>query len=304
MDPQLVSVVIPAYNAAEYLEETLSSVLSQTHRNLEVLVIDDGSTDSTADIGGSTDDQRVRVLTFPNGGLPTARNRGLDLARGEYIAFLDADDVWDTTKLERQILALIGSDAVGVGSKMRYISARGRTGGECGESPENSDAQERIRLARFMPFPISSVLFRTAVVRDIGGFDESLKQVEDLEFLSRMAARGRITWVPEKLGSYRVHSKSMTSIAHSEQRRLARFVMARASSRRAGKDLTWDEFIESDNSTFGQRRRDQGATWFRAAGVNAMNGDYIRAGCYMLGALILRPQFSIRRLRLRSKSTY
>src|SRR5437764_13661053 len=97
-----VSVIIPAYNAAKTVGRAVDSVLAQTFADFELIVIDDGSTDSTAEVVQSRRDQRIRCITVANGGVASARNRGLDLASGDLVAFLDADDAWLPTKLERQ----------------------------------------------------------------------------------------------------------------------------------------------------------------------------------------------------------
>jgi glycosyltransferase involved in cell wall biosynthesis len=105
---QLVSIIVPAYNAERFLARTLRSALRQTYVTLEMIVIDDGSTDSTAAVARAfaQSDERVRVISFPNGGVAKARNIGINEAAGELIAFLDADDLWHPTKLERQVAAL------------------------------------------------------------------------------------------------------------------------------------------------------------------------------------------------------
>src|SRR5438270_8624569 len=104
----LTSVVIPAYNAERFLERTLRSALRQTYRNLEVIVVNDGSADKTraiAEAVARTDD-RVRIITVPNGGVAKARNIGIAEAHGEFVAFLDADDLWHPTKIELQLAAM------------------------------------------------------------------------------------------------------------------------------------------------------------------------------------------------------
>jgi len=108
MSETTVSVVIPCYNAAPFLRETLESVLAQTHPPLEVVVVDDGSTDDSSRIAESFGPP-VRVIRQQNQGESVARNRGIAAARGEWVALLDADDVWEPRKLEMQITAL--SDA-------------------------------------------------------------------------------------------------------------------------------------------------------------------------------------------------
>ncbi|HZF73410.1 MAG TPA: glycosyltransferase family A protein, partial [Gemmatimonadaceae bacterium] len=92
--PGLISIVIPCYNRAHIVRETIDSVLAQTYRNFEVILIDDGSTDNTREVVSSYDDRRIRYFYKANGGLSAARNSGLDSARGEFVAFLDSDDVW------------------------------------------------------------------------------------------------------------------------------------------------------------------------------------------------------------------
>ena len=105
---QLVSVVIPAYNAASTLDETLRSVRSQTHQSLEIIIVNDGSTDETGTIAKrhAAEDKRVRIITQENAGLAAARNKGWGQARSNFIAFLDADDLWAPTKITQQIQAL------------------------------------------------------------------------------------------------------------------------------------------------------------------------------------------------------
>ncbi len=104
----LVSVIVPSYNASRYISETLESVLSQTYRNFEVIVVDDGSKDNTPDIVAdyARRDSRIRLVNQPNSGCGAARNRGIAEASGEFIAPLDADDVWYPQKLEKQVASL------------------------------------------------------------------------------------------------------------------------------------------------------------------------------------------------------
>ena len=101
--PGLVSVIIPTFNRADIIRETLDSVLAQTYSNFEAIVIDDGSADRTRAVVSAYRDPRIKYSYKENGGLSSARNAGLDLARGEFIAFLDSDDVWHSWKLAAQV---------------------------------------------------------------------------------------------------------------------------------------------------------------------------------------------------------
>src|SRR5438874_4376035 len=101
----LISVIIPAYNAEQFIERTIDSASQQTHRNLEIIVVDDGSTDQTASIVKrlTKKDRRLRLIRQPNAGVAAARNRGIKESRGDYLAPLDSDDLWHHTKLEKQL---------------------------------------------------------------------------------------------------------------------------------------------------------------------------------------------------------
>jgi glycosyltransferase involved in cell wall biosynthesis len=102
----LISVIIPAYNAQKTIRETIESVLNQTFKDFEIIVIDDGSQDSTVEIVSAFSDPRLRLFSYPNAGVSATRNRGLAQANSEFISFLDADDLWTPDKLEAQLRAL------------------------------------------------------------------------------------------------------------------------------------------------------------------------------------------------------
>jgi len=102
----VISVIIPAYNAEKTILETIQSLQKQTFTDFEIIVINDGSTDGTVELLNAIEDSRVKVFSYENGGLPVARNRGIDRATGEYITFVDADDLWTPDKLELQLTAL------------------------------------------------------------------------------------------------------------------------------------------------------------------------------------------------------
>jgi glycosyltransferase involved in cell wall biosynthesis len=129
MNRPLVTVIIPCYNMEPYLAQTLDSVIGQTHQNLEILVVDDGSNDRTAEIAREYEkrDLRIKLLTQANKGASAARNLGLGRAAGKYIAFTDGDDWWDSTKIEKQVKHLESDSSVGCSySATQFVTLDGK----------------------------------------------------------------------------------------------------------------------------------------------------------------------------------
>ncbi|MFE3855365.1 glycosyltransferase [Streptomyces griseorubiginosus] len=297
----LVSVIIPLYNTEKYIGACLASVLAQTHRELDVIVVDDGSTDGGAAIAERVADERVRVERIANGGVGAARNRGLALARGEAVAFLDADDLWYPEKLAEQIGVLRGDhEVVAVGAVFQYLSENGRRFGRAGQDARDAASQERMRRGGLMPFPISSLIARTDAVRAVGGFDESLPPVADLDLMARLALAGRVATVMRPLGAYRVHGDSMSAREPAEMMMLVRFVEERAVARLEGRPApVLESFVSSYRLSRAQRRRDRAARRFRDAGLALMERRYVRAAVLCVAALVVRPSYTLRRIAMR-----
>jgi len=296
----LVSVIVPAWNAAPFVRQAVHSILSQTLNELEVIVVDDGSSDGTANEVRSIRDPRVHVLTQANSGPAAARNRGVSAAQSpKYVAFLDADDFWDPDKLERQVAHLDASPACGaVGSFLRYVSSSGRV---LGVSGHVIGPAEHAQIARgeFYPFPaMSCLVVRREVLQQAGGFDEPLGRIgsEDLDFMARIARVASIETVPEVLGSYRVHPGSAMAMHGSRVSRAARFVRRRLAERDAGRELTWEAFIASEPVNWTSRRRDAVERCYRGAALRFGERRTMPALAYALGALAIDPWYTLRRV--------
>ena len=194
-----------------HLRESVESILGQTYRDLELLVVDDASTDASRAIVRSYGDPRVRVLVNEhNLGLTASLNRGLAVARGRYIARQDADDVSDRSRLERQVELLQRRPAITlVASHHRRIDDEGRHGGDRIVPTEPLDI--RWRLLFLNAFTHSSVVFRRDVVRALGGYDDRFRYAQDYELWSRLARGHALAAVPEVLVAYRRSSGSMTA---------------------------------------------------------------------------------------------
>lgn len=195
-----VSVVVPAYNAAWCIRRAVDSVLAQTFTDFELIVVDDGSTDDTPAVLNTYGD-RLCLVRKPNGGLSSARNAGIEAARGRYVAFLDADDWWLPEKLRRQI-ALMEADPALVfcSTAARIESPDGDVLGEwaCGNSPLPT-LEAIFATNAHVAGSGSAVVARRDAFARTGGFDERLRSLEDIDMWMRLAAIGGYTCVPQPL---------------------------------------------------------------------------------------------------------
>ena len=216
----LTSVVIPAYNAELFIERTLRSALRQTHSNLEVIVVDDGSTDKTRAIAeAAAMDDRVRIISVPNGGVAKARNIGIAEANGEFVAFLDADDLWHPTKIELQLAAMSRRSGdyqpAAVYTLSRTIDTEDRVTGSGRRVVLSGYSFARHLYAK----PVgngSSILVRREAAILAGGFDPTwaacgIGGCEDLDFELRIAAKYPITAIGLYLVGYRQYPGNMSS---------------------------------------------------------------------------------------------
>lgn len=206
-----ISVVIPAYNAELFLGATLDSVLSQTHGDLEVVVVDDGSADRTRDVV-SAFAPRVTLVTGPRQGVSAARNKGVAVTRGPYVAFMDHDDLWEPVKLARQAAVLDADERVA----LVFTQARVERDGKLVETfPQIEDPARFLssaheNLLHWNYIPMSSVMTRRACLTQLPGagpFDTRFRFSEDWDLWLRLAAQcgpQGVAYIPEPLTRYRI----------------------------------------------------------------------------------------------------
>ena len=202
-----VTIVIPTYNALAFLPETLASVYQQTYQDFEVIVVDDGSADGSLDWLKAQNFARLRALSQENQGVSVARNRGVREARGEFIAFLDADDLWEPEKLEKQLAVFAAKPDTGlVHTGTRILEADGSLGATFGVSAEGDTLT---RVIRSNPIRCGSTpLVKKACFEEVGLFDSSLLRSEDWEMWVRVAAKYPFGVVDEPLVRYRQHASN------------------------------------------------------------------------------------------------
>jgi glycosyltransferase involved in cell wall biosynthesis len=260
-----VSVIIPAYNAANFICDTVDSALAQTHRDLEVIAVNDGSKDDTLDRLRPYGD-RIRLLDLTNGGVARARNSGVNIATGEWIAFLDADDLWAPEKIARQ---LAHSNA-----PLRYTDRLNI--GAYGDLPElqslvtpmyEGDLFETLMLeGNFIT--TSSVLMRRDLFERMNGYFTGLNGTEDWDLWLRIAERHQIGLLPQPLISYRFHPGGI-SRNYVRMGRERHEVIARALALDRGRALGWGIkrriWAQTWETNGGEARR-AGARWHALQG--------------------------------------
>ena len=214
-----VSVIIPAYNAENTIVETIISLQKQTLQDIEILVIDDGSKDKTVDVVQQLTDPRIQVFIYPNGGVSVARNRGIEKAKGEFIAFVDSDDLWTEDKLELQLAALEQHpDASAVYSWTVNMMDNGESLSfvHGGKPTLEGNIYPDLLLGCFIGSG-SNILVRQDVIAVVGGYDPDLR-LSDWDFCLRVAAKFNFAVVPKPQILYRRKFGSLSSNVDSTEK--------------------------------------------------------------------------------------
>ncbi|WP_375474041.1 glycosyltransferase [uncultured Nostoc sp.] len=209
-DVTVISVIIPAYNSEKTIKETIQSVLNQTFTNFELIVINDGSQDSTLEVITQIKDARIKIFSYPNAGGNVSRNRGLNRAVGKFVSFLDADDLWTPDKLESQLKALQENSTAKVAySWTDYIDANGKLVLSGKRINLNANIYESLLLSNFLENGSNPLICREALIK-LGGFDESLTAAQDWDMWLRLASKLDFICVPSVQILYRISANSVS----------------------------------------------------------------------------------------------
>ena len=232
----LISVLVPVFNGMPYLPETVESILSQSFRAFEIVALDDGSTDASAEFLATVKDERLRVERLARGGLSAALNHGLNVARAPIVARIDADDVAlpDRFQLQYDYLAS-HPDCVALGCQSMHVNEKGERIGE-GRYPTS---QLGIRWEALFRSPIlhPGSLYRRQDVLAVGGYRKEFDVAEDYDLWTRLLTRGTLGNLPQQLLRYRVHARSVCAVHKDKQvRQGARIAGAYLSGMNAGVD--------------------------------------------------------------------
>jgi glycosyltransferase involved in cell wall biosynthesis len=228
MNSSLISCIVPVFNGEGYIREALESILAQTHRPLEIIVADDGSTDRTASIVAGFG-ERVRYVKQSNKGPATARNLGLSMATGDLVAFLDADDLWHPEKLERQLARFHARP------ELDYCVTHAQNFW-IPELEVEAEKYHNHRISKPMPGYVTQTLMaRRVLFEAIGLFDSALSHSDSTDWFLRAAEHGAVMeLLPEVLTYRRLHSNNRSRIRAAKSR---------------------DEFLELLRLSLGRRRQ-------------------------------------------------
>jgi teichuronic acid biosynthesis glycosyltransferase TuaG len=207
---ELVSIIIPAYNAEKYLRDTIDSAFAQTYSNFEIIVVDDGSTDRTKNILAEYGN-KIRVVRQTNKGSAAACNAGVAVASGTWVCFLDADDIWLPNKLALQVERCKGSVISHTDSVCFGDAIVGEIRRSSFEPPYSGQVLKELLVVNFISK--STVMMRRDVFNHYGGFDESYVTCEDWPFWINVCAEHELGYLPEAMVRYRVHLKSKSMIS-------------------------------------------------------------------------------------------
>ncbi len=302
-----VSVIMALYNGERYVAEAIDSVLCQTHKRFELIIVNDGSTDRSQTIINqyAERDSRIRVLSQENADQPASLNRGLAAARNEWVAVLDADDICMPHRLETQLRTLQQARSVRVlGSYAVRIDHTGRVHGI--RTPRPTSVPEFRRLVKqnalvTLVHP-SAMMHRPTILR-LGGYDPSFGAAADMELWSRVSDEHVVVSLPEPLLYYRVHEASMSMSRFFEQRLMLRWIQARQYARRQGspqptlEDYQRSEGVWSTLDRLNHGRKDWAQYLAARSRLARWRGRYLQASVLQGIKLVLNPPLSsIRRL--------
>jgi glycosyltransferase involved in cell wall biosynthesis len=312
----MLPVLMPAYNAEHYIGPAIESVLAQTVRDLELLVIDDGSKDGTLAVAQAyaKRDPRVRVITQPNAGIAPTLNRGLEtLAGHEWVFLMHADDLMMPNRLERQSAFVAANPDLAVASSLvYYVNGTGATIGH-GRSPftDPKAVQAAVDRAEMIAFNHPACALKRQAVLDAGGYRQEFWPAEDCDLWARLVERGhRVAVQDEYLLKYRLHGAS-ASISRARLMQQKTLWLERCiKARRAGDaEPTWDQFqLErrqlSWPTRLNQSRQELGRTFYQAAIHHVSTGNYARLIPALAAAAALEPGLVLSRVlpRLMPKS--
>jgi glycosyltransferase involved in cell wall biosynthesis len=301
-----VSVVIPTFNTQDTIKEAVDSVINGTYSNIEILIIDDHSTDSTWEIVSKMASEDPRIKCYRNKkncGASRTRNRGIKQATGKYIAFLDSDDTWEPDKLEVCLKALKENpDIKAIGHAMRYISVKGRKIGYLEGRPITREEMLEFREKATPPWlapSASAFIAEREVLMKAGGFKEDWRNgTEDMDLYSRLLQQGHdMISLKEPLGNYRLRKDSLVGTNRMCRGFVSSCIRENVLRKRRGeRELSLEEYMDAvvnklpTLEKLNKMRIALGYFYRRKTGESWLNGAPVKAAIFGIIALLLDPK--------------
>jgi glycosyltransferase involved in cell wall biosynthesis len=277
---QFFSVVIPTYNCDEYLERALKSVFSQTYQDFEVIVVDNSSTDNTQNVLGSFPQDKLKVITVNNRGIIAySRNEGIKKAKGEWVAFLDSDDVWQSEKLEKVKNAIDENQGFILICHDEWCVMNGKNKNRLSYGPSGDDMYDRL-LFKINCLSTSAVCVKKDILIKTGGFSErnDFVTAEDYEYWIRLSQVGEFYFIKEVLGEYHIHGKNTVSNVKVHNNAVI-----------AIKKYHYDLWLKIFPHKYKKVKRGFGKMWTEVASGYMKAGEYDDASKYALKAIAFTP---------------
>jgi glycosyltransferase involved in cell wall biosynthesis len=302
----MISVVMPAYNSERFIGAAIGSILHQTFKTFEFNIVDDGSTDRTAEIIDSyvKEDPRLNVIRADHRGVSNAINLGVEHAKYNWIAIMHADDIALPQRLERQIRASrVNSDVVAWGAYAFQINERSKVLGlsKVGATTVEEFYKKYRRGETIQLIHPTALICKRALLK-MGGYNTMFHSCEDLELFNRLSLLGPILAIPEALILYRIHRSSNTMQRFFEMRAFARFIRSCQRARAEGQEPpTWHRFKEEYEGTpmFKKARRqidDLSQFYYRKFAVEVSSERYLQATIFFCLSIVLNPRYALPRV--------
>jgi glycosyltransferase involved in cell wall biosynthesis len=300
-----VSVVMPVRNGSAYLEQAMRSILDQSLKDLELIVIDDGSTDDSGEIAHrlAASDPRIRVFQLNGVGISRSLNFGIRHARADWVARLDADDIAAPERLERQLDVIRARpDIAALGTFGWIMGSSGRMVGMTRIGPTTEHEFLSARDKGIVYLIGTSVVMSRSAVLDIGGHNEELVVAEDVDLWTRLSEHHLVLTLPEPLVTYRIHPQSTSLARMRESLQGAQWIKVNARRRRTGlQPWTWEQFLtDQQRRPLRDRLRDErnirSQMYYRRGGGLLANAELVGLFWLLLGGL-LNPSLVLRRLK-------
>ncbi|MBE9228317.1 glycosyltransferase [Phormidium sp. LEGE 05292] len=308
----MLSILMPVYNAKQYLAETIESVLSQTYKEFELIIINDSSTDNSLEIIKSyaEKDRRIKVFSHQsNQGIVSTLNWGLDLAENELIVRIDADDLMLPIRLERQVAFMMEHPDVAVASSyVYYIDQKGRLIGNYQPKYITKAAvDEAFQKNELISFHHPAVIMRKSVVQEFGGYRQDLELAQDLDLWNRIVEKYPVLVQPEFLTKYRIHGSSISVRKVGLSLTTIRFIQECVDRRRRGEEeINWEEFLTIESQypllkRLNKKREELGKTYYKSAVIEFSMKRFHLLVLSLLLAFSLCPSYTFTQVMSKSK---